>query len=186
MSTDRPQYGEYATPEEQRARAGLPPLESDAVASVPHDAPANASAPPHSPVSVRPAAAPAARPANPIGRLITAVLLGMGLVNVLMSIPGFFDLSTTLSASMQMLGVEGEFTNFAAARTWGTVSAVVMMVGYAATVWLSFRRIKAGRSAWWIPLVGFVVTMLAVSACISVPMMGDPAFTQSLLTPPAG
>jgi hypothetical protein len=34
--------------------------------------------------------------------------------------------------------------------------------------------------------VGFAVTMIAVSICISVPMFGDPAFTQSLLTPPAG
>ncbi len=184
MSTDRPQYGEYATPEEQRARAGLPPLGSDAAASVPHDSHANPSA--HSPALVSAPSAPAAQPANRIGRLITAVLLGMGLVNVLMSVPGFLDLSTTLSASMQMLGVEGERTNFAAARTWGVVSAIVMMVGYAATVWLAFRRIRTGRSAWWIPLVGFVVTMLLVSVCISVPMMGDPAFTQSLLTPPAG
>lgn len=85
-----------------------------------------------------------------------------------------------------MLGVEGEFSNFAAARVWGVIAVVVMVVGYAATVWLSFRRLKRGRSAWWIPLVGFIVTMLVISVCISVPMMGDPAFTQSLLTPPAG
>ena len=34
MSIERPQYGEYASPEEQRARAGLPPLGADPVVLV--------------------------------------------------------------------------------------------------------------------------------------------------------
>lgn len=184
MSADRPQYGEYATPEEQRARAGLPPLGSDATASAPVNEPSARPAP--APMGAAPAPAPVARPANPLGRLVTAMLLGVGLVNVITSIPGFLDLSTTLDASLGILGIDGEFSNFAAARVWGVVAVIVLVVGYVATAWLSFRRLKRGRSAWWIPLVGFVATMLLVSICISVPMMGDPAFTQSLLTPPAG
>ena len=124
--------------------------------------------------------------ANPLNRVVTIALLAIGLINVFSSVPGFLDLSTTLGMSMQMLGVEGEFSNFAAARTWGVIAVVVMLVGYAATVWLSFRRLGRGVSAWWVPLVGFVVTMLFVSVCVSVPMMGDPAFTQSLVTSPAG
>lgn len=172
MSIERPQYGEYASPEEQRARAGLPPLGADPVASAPEPAP----------TAARPTAPSA--PARPIGRLVTLVLLGFGLVNVLSSIPQFVNMASTLNDSMQMIGIGGEFTNYAAARTWGVVAVVVLLVGYAVTAWLSLRQLKRGRSAWWIPLVGFVITMSLVSACISVVMFSDPAFTTGLLTPP--
>ncbi|QMU97615.1 hypothetical protein FVO59_10590 [Microbacterium esteraromaticum] len=178
MSADRPQYGEYASPEEQRARAGLPPLNAEPAASVPQLTPA-------APVSPAVAAGSTA-PARPVGRLITFVLLGFGLVNVLSSIPQFVNMSSTLNESMQLLGLEGEFTNFAAARTWGVIAVVVLLAGYATTAWLSFRQLKRNRAAWWIPLVGFVVTMSLVSACISIVMFSDPAFTAGLLSPPAG
>jgi hypothetical protein len=182
MSADRPQYGEYASPEEQRARAGLPPLNADAAASAPP-----ASAPTPAP-AMPPARAdvPSTAPARPVGRLVTFVLLGFGLVNVLSSIPQFVNMAATLSESMELLGLEGEFTNFAAARTWGIIAVIVLLAGYAATAWLSFRQLKRNRAAWWIPLVGFIVTMSLVSACIAVVMFSDPAFTAGLLTPRAG
>lgn len=162
-------------------------MESDAAASAPHGAMTTPLTPAPTlavPTPVAAAAAPAAKPA--IGRLITFALLGFGLVNVLSSIGGFMNLSTTLNSTLKILGIDGEFTNFGVAKTWGVVAAIVMIAGYAATVWLSLRRMKRDRSSWWIPLVGFIVTMALVSVCISVPMFGDPAFTQGLLTPPAG
>jgi hypothetical protein len=169
MSVDRPQFGEYATPEEQRVRAGLPPVEQVPVASAPVPQPE--------------AAPPAARR---VGRMITTMLLGIGLVNVMYSIPGFLDLSATFDQTLRMLGLEGSFSNFAAAKTWGAVALVVMVAGYAVTVWLSVRRIRRTRTSWWVPLVGFLATMLLVSVCLSVPMFGDPAFLHGMLTPPAG
>lgn len=176
MSVDRPQYGEYASPEEQRARAGLPPLNAEPAASASAAAPAPTPAPDAGgPVAPRPA-----------GRLVTLVLLGLGLVNVLSSIPQFVNMSSTLTESMKMIGIDGEFTNYAAARTWGVVAVVILLFGYAATAWLSLRQLKRGKSAWWIPLVGFAVTMSLVSACVSIVMFSDPAFTTGLLTPPAG
>lgn len=170
MSLDRPQFGEYATPAEQRVQAGLPPLGSDAAASAP--------------VPTQPDVAPPA--GRRVGRMVTVMLLGIGLVNVLTSIPGFLNLSATFDQTLKMLGLEGSFSNFAAAKTWGAVAVVVMVAGYAATAWLSVRRIRRSRSSWWVPLVGFLVTMLIVSICLSVPMFGDPAFMQGMLTPPAG
>lgn len=172
MSLDRPQYGEYATPEEQRIRAGLPPVEPEPTASAPEPVPA--------PVE---ATTPARRSGD---RFITAALLGVGLVNVLTSIGQFTDLASTMNLTLQMLGIDAEFTNFAAARTWGVVSVFVLVLGYAVTAWLAIRRIVRKRTSWWIPLVGFAVTMMLVSACISVPMFGDPAFTEGLLTTPTG
>lgn len=176
MSVDRPQFGEYASPEEQRVRAGLPPLEQVPVAQAPALAQDSPAVP----------RAYAARAPQRAGRLITPILLGIGLVNVLTSIPSFMNLASTLDQSLKMLGVEGTFSNFAAARTWGIISVAVLLIGYALTLWLSVRRIRQAKSSWWVPLVGFVATMIVVTICISVPMFGDPAFTQSVMTPPGG
>lgn len=168
MTDQRPQYGELATPEEQRLAAGLPPLAAEPL-----------------PAPVAPVVAPAsARPASSADRTITIVLLAMGLVNVLSSIPGMLDLPSTMNRTMEILGLEGEFTAYEAARTWGSIALVVLLAGYGATVWLSLRRLKARRLAWWIPIVGCIVVTFAMSICISVPMFADPAFMQGL-TPPA-
>lgn len=172
MSDERPQYGEYATPDEQRARAGLPPVDATP-------------APPLAPAPPAPAATPAAAQPRFWDRAVTFGLLAFGLVNVFSSVAGFLNLAGTLNQTLQMMGLEGEFTNLSAARLWGPIAAVVLVVGYAITVWRAVRRVKANKVAWWVPLVGFVLTTIVVSICVSVPMFGDPAFLQGL-TPPAG
>ncbi|MFC4140463.1 MULTISPECIES: DUF6264 family protein [unclassified Microbacterium] len=169
MSDDRPQYGEYATPEEQRLAAGLP-----AVPPPPPAAPAPA--PQQAPLVVE--EAPKARP---VDRLLTIAMLAYGLVNVFSTIPQFLNMGDSLTQAMKVLGIPGEFTNLGPARTWGVVAVVVMLVGFAATVYVAFRRIRAARPAWWVPLAGFVLTMVVVSLCMMVPIMGDPAFLNASL-----
>ncbi|WP_309102263.1 DUF6264 family protein [Microbacterium sp.] len=178
MTDQRPQYGELATPEEQRRAAGLPALDHV-------DAKADGVAGPQAASAAHPAvgAANPRREASSMDRIATFALLGFGLINVLSSIAGLLDLASTMNRTMEILGIEGEFTAFALARTWGTIATVVLLAGYAVTVWLSLRRVKARRHAWWAPLAGFVVTTLAVSICISVPMFADPAFMQSVSAP---
>lgn len=179
MSDERPQYGEYATPEEQRLRAGLPPVdETPAAAVTPPVAPV---APPVANVASAPVA-DATRP-RPFDRAITFGLLTFGLINVFSSMAGFFDLGGTLNQTLKVMGLEGEFTNFDSARMWGPIAAIVLVIGYGLTVWRSVRRVKANQAAWWVPLVGFVLTTIVVSICIAVPMFGDPAFIQGLGTP---
>ena len=163
----RPQYGEYATPEEQRRLAGLPPLDAVPVTEVP--------------------AEPAPEPAAPAGRgnvdrIVTIALLAYGLVNVVMTAISYLDLPTVLQQSMQILGIEGDFTNFAQGRLAGAVAAVVLVIGYALTALAAFRRLRAGKKSWWVPLVGAVATMIVVTICIMIPMLGDPAFVQYLQT----
>ena len=162
--TDRPQYGEYASAEEQRQLAGLPPV--DAVAEAPVvETPA--------PVDPAPATRRAGRPWD---RIITIALLAYGVINVFMTGTSYLNLPDLMNQSMQILGIEGEFTNFAQGRVWGTVAAIVLVVGWVITAWLSMRRLRSGRITWWLPLVGAAVTMLVATFCITVPMMGDPAF----------
>jgi hypothetical protein len=165
--TARPQYGEYATPEEQRRLAGLPPL--DAAPEAP--ASTAVAAPP-----AEPAETPATPARRPWDRAVTIALLAYGVINVFMTSMSYLDLSTLMNDSMKILGIEGEFSNFDQARVWGTVAAVVLIVGWVITAWLSMRRLRTGKITWWLPLVGAAVTMLVASFCIAVPMMGDPAF----------
>jgi len=165
--TDRPQYGEYATPEEQRRLAGLPPM--DAAAEAP-------AAPTPAPVAETPTRDAVRAPGRPWDRIITIALLAYGVVNVIMTAMSYLDLPPLMNQSMQILGIEGEFTNYAQGKIWGTAAAVVLVVGWIITAWLSMRRLRSGRLTWWVPLVGAVVTMIVASVCITVPMMGDPAF----------
>ncbi len=163
MTDQRPQYGEYATPDEQRRLAGLPPV--DAVPAAPSiEQP------------VQPAPARSITKARPWDRIITIALLAYGLVNVFMTGMAYLDLPTVMNQSMGILGIEGEFTNFAQGKLWGTTAAILLVVGWVITAWLSLRRLRTGKLTWWVPLVGAAATMLIVSICIMIPMMGDPAF----------
>lgn len=161
MSDQRPQYGEYATPEEQRRLAGLPPAGA-AVEQPPAPAPA-----------------PQARPGL-ADRIVTLALLGYGLVNVVITAIAYLDLPSVMDESMAVLGIEGEFTNLAQGRLWGGIAAAVLVTGYALTVWLSLRRLRAGRRSWWVPIVGAFLTMCVVTICIMIPMLGDPVFMEYL------
>lgn len=165
----RPQYGEYATPEEQRRLAGLPPVDAAPVME-------EQVAPVTPPV---PAPVPSARRSN-VDRIVTIALLAYGLVNVVMTAISYLDLPTVLQQSMQILGIEGDFSNFAQGRLWGGIAAVVLVIGYALTVLVAFRRLRGAKRSWWVPVVGAAVTMVVVTICIMIPMLGDPAFVQYL------
>lgn len=173
----RPQYGEYASPEEQQARIRQPDvtdeLDRGRAPVVPADA-AGADA------GSAPASAPTAGTA--IDRIATAVLLGLGAVNVLFTVPGFLDLSATFARTMEAMGIPGSFTNDAAAQTWGSIAVVVLIAGFLITALASWRRLRAGRRAWWIPLVGAAVTYVIVVSCLTVPIAGDPAFQEYVAT----
>lgn len=175
MTDQRPQYGELATPEEQRRAAGLPPLD-EVIVAPPAPPAAEGAVPP-----VTRASAPAARP-RPVDRFVTIALLTYGLVNVVVTGLSYLDLPVVMNETMKLLGIEGEFTNFAQGRTWGTIAAIVLVAGWSITAALSIRRLRRRLIAWWVPIVGAVATMIIVTICISVPMMNDPAFVAYLST----
>ena len=164
MTDQRPQYGELATPEEQRRAAGLPPLDEVVV----------------EPVLAAPAPEPvvdaARRRPHPVDRFVTIGLLAYGLINVVVTAVSYLDLTRVMNESMKILGIEGEFTNYEQGKIWGTIAAVVLVVGWSLTASASVRRLRRAKITWWVPLVGAAVTMLIASMCLAVPMFGDPAF----------
>jgi len=178
----RPQYGEYATPEEQRARISHPDvthaidagetIQPGAAAPVAHGLQA-------APASALPQADVAGtRRPRPVDRIIAIGLLGFGLVNVLFSVVSFFDLAEIIAQAMEIIGTEAEFTNTAAAELWGPIAAVVLAVGYGFTAVIALRSVRARRLSWWIPIVGAIITYIGVYACLLVPLVTDPAFLQ--------
>ncbi|MFJ2542337.1 DUF6264 family protein [Microbacterium sp. NPDC087589] len=169
MTDQRPQYGEIATLDEQRRAAGLPPLGE--VPVVEAGAPSDQAIP-----ADGAGAGPAAARPRPVDRFVTIALLAYGLVNVVMTGLSYLDFSTAMNQMMSVLGVDGEFTNYAEGRTWGTIAAIVLAVGWSLTAYFSIRRLRSGKLSWWVPLVGAAVTLLVASVCAAIPLMNDPAF----------
>jgi uncharacterized membrane protein YhaH (DUF805 family) len=169
MTDQRPQYGELATPEEQRRAAGLPPLDQM----------------PDAAVAAPPAAAEAELPVrrtNPVDRFVTIALLAYGLINVVLTAISYLDFPTAMNEVMKIVGVDGEFTNIAQGRVWGTIAAIVLVVGWSVTVAVSLRRLRSRRLSWWVPIVGAAITLLLTSICAAIPMMGDPAFVDYIMS----
>ncbi|MEU1970100.1 DUF6264 family protein [Microbacterium sp. NPDC019599] len=174
----RPAYGEYATPEEQRARIQQPDatwaLETG---QAPEDVAESASG---WPVDTSPA--PPVPASRGVDRAVTLALLAIGAFNVIATAISYFDLAGLADQAMRILGVPGEFTNVESAQLWGPIAAVVLVAGFVVTALLAWRRLRAGRLSWWVPVVGAVVTYIFVYVCISIPLLGDPAFTQFATT----
>ena len=162
----RPQFGEYATPDEQRAAIKVP---LDDIEPVPVESQVS----PTSHISVQ---APQ-RKAPSGDRFATVLLLGIGLVTILLSLSALVDLPDAITAAFAQLDV-GEFTSTGLAVTMGWTAIVVEVLLWGLALWLSLRALGRGKAAWWIPLVFGVIANIAVFACIAIAMAGDPAFTE--------
>lgn len=172
----RPQYGEYATPEEQRARIQRPEVTEALDAGV---APQ-----PEQPVPTA-APAPATRPGGLRGplwdRIITGALLAYGLVSTVSTIVQLLDFPRYAESAATILGVDATYTNLQAGYVWGAAAAFVYGVGWLATTVLTWRRLKRGRIAFWIPIAGFVATALIAGVCVTLALVGDQQFMSAII-----
>ncbi|GAA1958478.1 DUF6264 family protein [Microbacterium deminutum] len=178
----RPQYGEYATPEEQRARIRQP-----APSAGPAPTPAAAGSP--SPVTTNPFAPPAktagrvdAQPhPHPVDRIVTFALLAYGLINVVSSIPALVDYAAYTDTIFRLLGVDAKLSDPAAGKPWGFAAAAVLAVGWLITAVVSLWNIRRGRVTWWIPVVGGIVFTFLVGTLMLIPLMSDSAVWSALV-----
>lgn len=175
----RPEYGEYATPEEQRSRIQLPDATHQLSAG---QAPVGMTAAgPLPPIAGIPAsgATPARRTGKRRVDLIIALgLLGYGLVNVILTIVQLQDFSAFVQQFMTVAGIEGEFTNYAAGQTWSRIAAIVFGIGWLLTALFVYLGARRGLWVWWIPVVGAVVSFVLLTLCLTVPLMSDPVIVQ--------
>ncbi len=185
----RPQYGEYATPEEQRARIQRPEVTEALEAGVApqpekqRDTPAVAApaATTAAATGATPGTAAAAVKRGPlIDRIASLGLLGYGLVTVITNIAQLLDFPAFAEQAARTLGITASFTNLTAGYVWGAVAAAIYGIGWLATAVLTWRRLKTGRVSFWIPLVGFVATTLLATVCVFIALSGDPGYMSAL------
>ena len=134
-------------------------------------------------MSGTPPAAPPEAPATPTtaqrrqwDRFFTVALLVIGAITVISTFGELADLAGTIDETYRLQGIEGRFEARDAA---GTVGFVINVIRVAALLWaaaLSISRLRAGKLAFWIPLVAGVVGTLALMIGIGSLILGDPAF----------
>lgn len=184
----RPQYGEYASPEEQRARIRQPDATDALLAGQALDAPATSASAPSATLAEQtrrttsaPSTSALARPLTGwrlADRIITIGLLAYGLVNVIATSVQLFSFEQYANTILGLFGVDQAFTNVAQGQLWGTVAGITMIVGWLLTATLTWRQLRRGRIAFWIPVAGALVVSIAVSIFITVPILNDPAFSE--------
>lgn len=175
----KPQYGEYATPQEVANARGIPIDRANEHV----DRLAEPITPVHPPTKKRASFGSGSRHAPPsswrplaarhpgqASSLLTVLLLVFGIWNTVTSIPTFLDLGTSLSQGLALAGY-GTVRFGAAAHVVGIVLLVFSFLVLIAAVGLSLRRIRLGHSSFWVPLVaggvwlvGIVVGMVVVVA----------------------
>lgn len=180
----RPQYGEYATPEEQRARIKEP---------VPWPAAADE---PEQPESAPAVSAPAGAPASAasagltrgrlVDRVATMVLLSYGLLNIILTAPAMIDYSAYAEQVIAGMGVDATLSDPTAGQPWGIAAVALLSIGWIATAALCWSTARRGRLTWWIALVGGVVFTFVSGTLMVVPIMNDPAVWNALVDRVAG
>jgi hypothetical protein len=192
LSRPRPQYGEYATPEEQRARIRQPDVTAaldtgqnpDEVAAASANRPAagkTGSPGPGAGSADGAAAAPArAMRGRSIDRILTIALLAYGFVTMIGAIPAFIDYGTYASNLLETMGVDAELSDPAAGRPWAIAASLVLAFGWMVTAALSAWSMRRGRLSWWIALTGGVVFTFISGILIVVPLLSDPEVLRAM------
>jgi hypothetical protein len=165
-----PLYGEYATPEEVAEIRG-----PDAEPLVPV-----VLAPPSGrPLPGPPPPGAASHTAAPNGwdAPITLALLAFGVFDVIRSAIGYLDFRGTLVEFARVLGVDS--ARFpASVQVWGDVLIAIDVVLLVTAAAVSFRLIRRGRRAFWVPLAAGAlaamiggILLLAVLSASGVPLV---------------
>ncbi len=152
----RPEYGEYATPEQQAAamgRAYVPPPEPETRIAPPEDARGKDTA-----------ANPFRLGGNVIDRFFTIFQLGIGLVLLLSS--DFFHLGENANTDLAELGITQKIPVAIDQYGWILLGANIVLL-LATFVW-AFATLRRGRLAFYIPVVGYLAFSAVLGVAITV------------------
>lgn len=190
----RPQYGEYATPQEQIIAGGIavpsreePSVHVRSADSRDSRAAATSSFPAPSPDSRIDGAAPSGSATElspqkrPFDTFVATFLLSLNAFLVISSSSSWAELPATLRDTYTQLGY-GEFTSIELASTMGTIIAVVQSLLLIGAAVVSIVRLRAKRSAWWVPLVFGIASVVVTLVLTAVVMMTDPALAAFIAT----
>ncbi|HEX6953753.1 MAG TPA: DUF6264 family protein [Agromyces sp.] len=159
----RPQYGEYA-PEGWSWQPQAEPR-TDAAASAP---------PPPAPPAP-PAPQVAAARGNTVDRMVTIALLVLGAFGAWNSATSLQQLPAAIQTVYTQQGV-GTYSPQEWLPTLALVGTVFMLALYAAVLGWSIARLRAGRVAFWVPIVGGVVALVSMIVLTAIVFFTDPTF----------
>ncbi len=177
----RPQYGEYATPEEQISAGGVP-------APAPAPQPSNhhvasQTTPPRFDSALTPASTPTVAPLvrRPWDLSLTVFLLALNAYMVLTSIPDWLNLSETLAVGYTQLGY-GDYTSTELANSIGFGIVAVQVALLIAVLYLAIKRLRAQRRAFPIALGLGLLAVVLTMVLLMVAMTSDPALAAYIAT----
>ena len=172
----KPQYGEYATPEEVAAARGPLPVERPMTHPTAHPIASPLASPdrrlPSAP-QPRGTRTAAAHPAGRWNTPITASLLTIGAWFTVSSIPGFLQFGSVLSQAFAMYGV-ADVTFGQLAQTVGIVLLTVSLLLLVAAIGLALLAIRRGRRSIWIPVVAGIAMVASYFVAVSVVVANTP------------
>jgi hypothetical protein len=121
-------------------------------------------------------------------RFITWGLLGVAVFSVLTGLGDYVNLRQTINAAFDQLNEMQPGLNlepyadfaFAQALGWGIVFTQAIVIGL--TFWWAIRRMRAGKMAFWVPVVGFAVSSAVVLGFMLVAFTADTAAWTAILT----
>jgi hypothetical protein len=205
----RPEYGEYATPEEQRAAIKQPAewqlegFETDAAPAQPASGsyrPGDTRYPPFSDPRQSPGQPPQPQPgvrwpqeesrapqqparAGAGDRFVTFLLLAFGLSNVIGVVSDAFNGGRVMRESMTVMG--GSYGQLAdALPTWlWQGQAIIYGAVWLVTLIVSLSAMRAGRRSWWVPLVGAFVAFILFFAIFVIALGENPQLMNMLPSP---
>lgn len=126
-----------------------------------------------------------ARPAPRAGdRVVTIALLVLGAFGALYFAASLQQMPGSLSLLGAAFGLEGLVVP-GAIQTLGTVGALVVLALYAVNVIYSIQRMRAGRLAFWVPLVTAAVAFIVAIVCVSIGLNQVPELMAHLSDPDA-
>lgn len=176
----KPKYGEYATPEEQRARIAEPLAPLGEPVSYPSREAADEMS---SASEVQPVGHGRLHGASRrIDAVVTTAFLVYGLATLLTSLRDFMDIPGVINRGYLSMVTRGLIASAPAFQS--TVAANLVGIGLAAlwsAVWVaavaySWVRVRAGRLAFWVPLVAGVLANLVLAVAILVLLLTDPSW----------
>lgn len=107
---------------------------------------------------------------------MTVALLLIGVWQVTLTVSAMRDLGTTVAQvfAQQKLGT---FTSNDLAQAVGIAAIAVQLLALALAIGFAVPRIRAGKPAWWIPVVAAAVATTVTLILVITVIVSDPAFT---------
>lgn len=123
------------------------------------------------------------RPRRLWDSVLTAILLGVGIVSVTSSIPQYANFPATLNDVLGQMGY-GEYSAVALATSIGIGLNVTQIVLYVASAVVALLMIRKGRLGFFYPLIAAVLFAVVMIVLLIVAFTGDPTLMASLTEPP--